>query len=207
MVLNTIKAAIMVAVATTGFDGRPVLIRRNCGLGCGVSVYQPPVAIVQQPLATWQYSVGANQLGEERLRKVEEAIIVQQQLNAQLTRIVSGGAGNVSQSEVAVRRVFQQNCLKCHNGAGAKGGMDLTNPSFNVFDKALISQMVASGQMPPQNSGIKLSKADEEVIQTWAGESADEFRQELRRLRQGGNGGGPPAMAPPRPAPNGNGVQ
>ncbi len=184
-------------------NGR-VVVQRGCGLG---TCYAQPVVAVQAAYVTpvaWHYAVGADRLGEERLRKLEEAIIVQQQVNAQLARIVSGGgAGNVSQTEIAVRRVFANNCLKCHNGAGAKAGMDLTKSEFNVFDKALVSQMVGGGQMPPPESGIKLSKADEEVIQTWAGESAEEFRLQLRSLRQSGapaNGHTAP-RAVPGPAP------
>lgn len=204
--MGTMLRIALVAATACVADGR-LVVRRGCGYGA--SVYAPPVAYQQvYPVAGWQFSVGAERLGEERLRKVEEAIIIQQQLNAQLARIVSsGGAGNVSQSEVAVRRVFATNCLKCHSGSGAKAGMDLTIPTFSVFDKALVSQMVASGQMPPPDSGIELSKEDANTIQDWAYESADEFRKELRRLRQqnGGGNGTPPAPVPALPRP-GNGA-
>jgi len=211
--MKALAVTMMLAVMGGGrpIVNRPVVVQRGCGFG---SCYAQPVAVVQHaqvyqtPLVAWQ--VGATQIGEERLRKVEEAIIVQQQLNAQLARIVSnGGAGTLSQSEVAVRRVFATNCLKCHNGPQGKGSLDLTMPEFSVWDTALISQMVSSGQMPPKGEN-QLSDADFQVIQTWAGERADDFRKEARRLRTGnGNGSNgvisplEPRPIPPAPLPNG----
>lgn len=206
-----LKVVLAASTAAVGMPDGRIVVRRNfgCGYGCQ-TVYAPPAVVVQQPVAAWQYSVGAERFTIERIKKLEQIVEGQQILNEQLAKIVSGNqAGNVSQSEVAVRAVFTRNCLKCHSGQGAKAGMDLTIPEFSVFDKALVSQMVGSGQMPPPDSGVKLSKADLDVIQEWAGESAEEFRQTLRELRQsapksnGRRSAPAPAPMPPRPMDNG----
>lgn len=182
-------------------NDRRVVVRRASNCGLGVQHYQAPAVVVAQqhyqaayvaPIGynafpfQWNYRVGADRIGEERLKKLEELIELQTLTLKRVTDGVVGqrASGEVTQEELAARRVFTSDCLGCHSKGKAKEAMDLTKPDLNVFEIALISQTVSEGLMPPK---AKLDQGKISAINSWAGLHSDTFKDELRRAARGGS--------------------
>ena len=79
--------------------------------------------------------------------------------------------------------ILKANCLVCHSGSGAQGGLDVSNLSSLLkggksgksiqpgsSEKSLVLEKVASGAMPPGEK--KLSKAEVELLRQWVDHGA-----------------------------------
>lgn len=68
-------------------------------------------------------------------------------------------------------KVFDSQCLKCHTGASAKAGVDISQFSEAVKHIAHIQSVVENDEMPPTSS---LSTEDAEIVLAWIAQGAAE---------------------------------
>lgn len=68
-------------------------------------------------------------------------------------------------------KVLDAQCLKCHTGATAESGVDLSQFSEASKHLALVKSVVENDEMPPTSS---LSAEEAEIVLTWIGQSGQE---------------------------------
>lgn len=74
--------------------------------------------------------------------------------------------------EFVKAKVFESQCLKCHTGATAKAGVDLSQFAEATKHLAVIDSVVKNDEMPPTSS---LSPEEAEIVLTWIAQGGVEL--------------------------------
>lgn len=136
----------------------------------------------------WSYRVGDD--SQERLRKLEDIVVRQQEITEKQAAILEAirgtPAGNEAGQESAAtsgaKAIFEAHCNKCHTGDEAKGNFRL-DAELSIVDKLLVAEVIRSGAMP-KPPAEQLSDNDNAIIAAWANEDSKAVRAFLRSKKE-----------------------
>lgn len=142
--------------------------------GCNQPVFVQQKAVVASPVVAYpqlyySYTVGQSQALQERVSLLETVVANQQTLSEQIVQLqmqqVSLTQPAVNPIEAKALEIVRANCVSCHQGGDAKGGLDLTG-AIDTATKISVMDEVVSGRMPPAPKE-PLSDEDARVIAQW----------------------------------------
>lgn len=72
-------------------------------------------------------------------------------------------------SDAQAQAIFNASCVRCHTGAAAKGGVDLTNVAgLSEAVRGRSAMLAYIGEMPPEGQGEPIDQAEADFLLRWA---------------------------------------